>query len=79
MGITQVCLPSNTNHDGTYVVEVRNPIVKKAQGAAGVFLFAYWSGALTSLIGKKLEIKSVNYDENRDVMVGELATKAIQS
>jgi hypothetical protein len=77
MGITQVCLPGNPNGDGTYVVEVQNPIVKKAEGAAGMFLLAYWAGALTALVGKKLEIKTINYDRSRDVMVGELATKTI--
>jgi len=77
MGITEVSLPNNSNGTGAYIVEVQNPIVKKAEGAAGVFLISYWAGALTSIIGKQLEVKTISYDESRDVIVGELATKII--
>jgi arabinogalactan endo-1,4-beta-galactosidase len=77
MGITELSLPNNSNGTGTYIVEVQNPIVKKTEGAAGMFLISYWAGALSSLIGKQLEIKTINYDKSRDVMVGELATRII--
>ena len=75
MGISQVSLPKNSNGTGTFIVEIRNPILKKNEGAAGVFLISYWAGALTSLIGRRLEVKMIKYDKDRDVTVGELATK----
>ena len=49
-------------------LEISNPCVKRTTGAAKSFLFSYWCGVFTELVGKEFEIDQVTYDENKDLM-----------
>ncbi len=65
VGITEVAFSGN---QGPVVVEISNPSVKGTVGAARAFLFSWWCGALTTLLDTDLDLKGVDYDEERDVM-----------
>ena len=49
-------------------LEISNPCVKQTTGAAKSFLFSYWCGVLTELLGKEFKIDHVTYDENKNLM-----------
>jgi hypothetical protein len=49
-------------------VEISNPCVKRTTGAAKSFLFSYWCGLFTQLLGKEFKINKVAYDENKNLM-----------
>jgi hypothetical protein len=73
MGITKVAL--NKAQDVPVTVEIWNPIVKANKGAAKSFLFSWWCGALTSLLGEEMEVRDVHYDEERNVIMCEIARR----
>jgi hypothetical protein len=73
MGITKTTL--NKDQNGPIIVEIWNPIVRGSRGAAKSFLFAWWSGALTVILGRELEAKSVHYDENANLMKCEIVSR----
>jgi hypothetical protein len=66
VGMTTVKLPDNPG--GEVEVEVANPSVKGAMGAAKSFIFSYWAGALTALLDKEFDMKDVEYDNEKDQM-----------
>jgi len=66
VGVTKVSLPENEQEPIT--LEISNPSVKGTSGAARAFLFSWWCGALTTLLGRDLEARDVTYSEERDVM-----------
>lgn len=70
MGITKTTLPKDPHTP--IRVEIWNPIVRGNKGAAKSFLFSYWCGALTSILRRELEVKSVDYDEKAKVMKCEI-------
>jgi hypothetical protein len=53
---------------GPIDVEISNPCVKRTTGAAKSFLFSYWCGLFTQLLGKEFKIDQVAYDENKNLM-----------
>ena len=77
MGITKVTLPKQP--EAQIKLEIWNPIVRGNSGAAKSFLFSWWSGALTSVLGRELDIKTVDYDEKANVLRCELGTRAVQT
>lgn len=42
--------------------------MKQITGAAKSFLFSYWCGVFTELLGKEFKIDHVTYDENKNLM-----------
>jgi hypothetical protein len=49
-------------------LDVRNPIVKGAEGTGVLFVLSYWVGALSSLFNQVLEVSNVAYDASLDVL-----------
>jgi hypothetical protein len=56
-------------------IEVTNPRVKATTGAAKAFLFGWWAGALTALFDQEFEMKSVVYDETKDLLKAQIAPR----
>ncbi len=73
VGITKVTLSKTPQYP--IQIEVTNPSVKAATGAAKAFLFGWWAGALTALFDKEFDVKSVVYDETRDLLKGQIAPR----
>jgi hypothetical protein len=73
MGITKTTIPEDP--DAPIRVEIWNPIVRGNKGAAKSFLFSYWSGALSLILRRQLEVKTVDFDEKRKVMKCEIVPR----
>lgn len=73
VGITKVILPKEKNDP--VAIEIQNPFVKITTGSAKSLLFSWWSGALSELLGRELDIRTVTYDKNRDVLSCTLVTR----
>jgi len=76
MGVTNVCVPKDPAAHIT--LEIRDPIVKGNSGAAKSFLFSYWCGALSLILERDLDIKTVLYDEKANLMKCEIGTRAVE-
>lgn len=72
-GVTKVVLPENET--GDISLEVANPSVRGSSGAAKAFLFSWWSGALTALLGRDLDVADVAYDEGKNLLRGRLVQR----
>jgi len=66
VGVVKVTIPEAS--PGPIDVEISNPCVKRTTGAAKSFLFSYWCGLFTQLLGKEFKINKVAYDENKNLM-----------
>jgi len=77
MGVTKVDVPKDPT--AQIKLEIRNPIVRGNSGAAKAFLFSYWCGALSLILGRDLDVKTVDYDEKADVMRCELGTRKTET
>jgi hypothetical protein len=66
VGVVKVTIPEAS--PGPIDVEISNPCVKRTTGAAKSFLFSYWCGLFTQLLGKEFKINEVAYDENKNLM-----------
>jgi hypothetical protein len=66
VGVVKVMIPGASL--GLIDVEISNPCVKRTTGAAKSFLFSYWCGLFTQLLGKEFKIDQVAYDENKNLM-----------
>lgn len=75
MGITKVALSDDPKDP--IRIEIWNPVVKGEKGAAKSFLFSWWCGALTAILGRELEVKSVQYDEKANTMRCEITPRQI--
>ncbi len=73
VGITKVILPKEENDP--VAIEIQNPFIKITTGSAKSLLFSWWSGALSELLGRELDVRTVTYDENRDVLSCTLVTR----
>jgi hypothetical protein len=65
VGVTKVRLPENQLEP--IEVKVTNPAVTGVSGAAKAFMFAWWTGAMTILLDKELDLKNVIYDQKMNV------------
>lgn len=74
MGITKTTVESASD---SVRIEVWNPVVRGDKGAAKSFLFSWWCGALSSILGKELEVRSVQHDEKANLMKCEIATRKL--
>lgn len=77
MGVTKVNVPKDPT--ALIKVEIRNPIVRGNSGAAKSFLFSYWCGALSLVLGRDLDVKTVDYDKEADVMRCELGARTVEN
>lgn len=77
MGITKATVPKDP--EAQITLEVWNPIVTGSSGAAKSFLFSWWCGALTSILGRELDIKTVDYDEKANLLRCEIGTRATET
>ena len=50
------------------LLEVGNPIIKTSQGAGRAFLFGWWAGMVSAILGQDFEYTNVVYDSAKDVM-----------
>lgn len=66
VGVVKVTIPEAS--PGPIDVEISNPCVKRTTGAAKSFLFSYWCGLFTQLLGKEFKIDYVTYDKNKNLM-----------
>jgi len=66
VGVTKVVIPDQP--DKPIRLEIENPCVKGTIGAAKAFLFSWWSGALSALLGKDYEAKNVTFDQAANTM-----------
>jgi hypothetical protein len=66
VGVVKVTIPEAS--PGPIDVEISNPCSKRTTGAAKSFLFSYWCGIFTQLLGKEFKIDQVAYDENKNLM-----------
>jgi len=66
VGVVKATIPEASI--GPIDVEISNPCVKRTTGAAKSFLFSYWCGLFTQLLGKEFKIDQVAYDENKNLM-----------
>jgi len=66
VGVVKVTIPEAS--PGPIDVEISNPCVKRTTGATKPFLFSYWCGLFTQLLGKEFRIDYVTYDENKNLM-----------
>jgi hypothetical protein len=65
IGIPEVRLSDN---DGTPIlIEIFNPCVKGVSGAAKSFLFSWWRGALTTLLGIEMQVIDVSFNEDKNM------------
>jgi hypothetical protein len=76
MGITKVNVPEDPA--AQIKLEIRNPIVRGNGGAAKSFLFSYWCGALTLVLGRELDIRTVDYDEKANLLRCEIGPRSIE-
>jgi hypothetical protein len=74
IGATQATLVENG--PTSILLEVANPIMKVSQGAARAFLFGWWAGVLTSILGKDFDYTNVAYDPAKDIMKCELVPRS---
>jgi hypothetical protein len=49
-------------------LEISNPCVKQTTGSARSFLFSYWCGVFSVLLGKEFKIDDVTYDDKGNLM-----------
>ena len=73
MGITKTVVPEDSN--APIMIETWNAVVKGDRGAAKSFLFSWWCGVLTAILGKELEVKTVQYDEKANLMKCEIVPR----
>jgi len=73
MGITKSAVPEDPK--ASIRIEVCNPVVRGEKGAAKSFLFSWWCGVLTSILGRELELKTVQYDEKANMMKCEIVPR----
>jgi len=66
MGITKVALPENVKNP--IEIEISNPSVKGAGGAAKAFAFSWWAGVLSGLLELEMDVKNFLYSEERNMM-----------
>jgi len=75
-GVTKVTIPEGAMYEGAILVEIHNPCVRAASGAAKAFLFSYWCGALSSLLDNEFEAKDVSYDETENLLTARIVRRA---
>jgi len=73
MGMTKVMLSDDPK--APIRIEVWNPAVKGDKGAAKSFLFSWWCGALSVILGRELEVKEAHHDEKANVMKCEITPR----
>jgi hypothetical protein len=76
-GITTVTL--DRSHAGPIDIDVKNPVVKGAEGAEKSFIFSYWVGTLTILLDQEFDLMNVVYDRERDVVKASVVPRDVNT
>lgn len=63
VGVVTVTL---TNDSAPIWIEILNPFTRGTSGARMSYLFSYWVGALSELLGKQLEAKQTLTDDQKN-------------
>jgi hypothetical protein len=66
VGVVRVTVPESST--SPIDLEISNPCVKETTGAAESFLFSYWCGVFTHLLGQEFKIDDVTYDNGKNLM-----------
>ena len=66
IGTTQATLVGEG--PSSILLEVTNPIIKTSQGTGKAFLFGWWAGLLSSILGRDFEYTNIVYDSANDIM-----------
>ncbi len=73
IGVTKVALPEKPQ--APIQIEVTNPSVIGTAGAAKSFVFSWWAGALTALLGKEFDVKDAVYHEEKNLLKGQIEAR----
>ena len=73
IGVTNVILPDG--FAGDIALEISNPILKGTRGAEKALMLSYWCGVLSCLLGRKLDVKNVAYDEEKNALRCEIGVR----
>ena len=73
IGVTNVILPNGSA--GDIALEISNPILNGTKGAEKALILSYWCGALSCLLGRKLDVKNVVYDEEKNALRCEIGVR----
>jgi hypothetical protein len=66
VGITSVRL--SENQDALASIEISNPYIKRTSGSSKSLLFSWWCGALSAILHRELDLNSITYDADSDVL-----------
>lgn len=75
VGVITAALPENLL--GPIELEVSNPCVKRAAGASGAFIFSYWCGVFTHLLGENFKVNYAAYDGDKDLLKAEIVPRQV--
>jgi len=66
VGITSVTL--SENQDALISIEISNPYIKRTSGSSKSLLFSWWCGALSAVLHRELDLNSITYDADSDIL-----------
>ena len=76
VGLTSVSF--SERQDGPIFIEIANPYIKRTVGSAKSLLFSWWCGALSRILHQELDLESIAYDANSDVLRCTIATRVLK-
>jgi hypothetical protein len=59
-------------------LSIIDPCVKVTEGSAKSFMFSYWCGVLSNILGGEFEVGHLAYDSRQDVMKGRIVQHKTQ-
>lgn len=75
VGVINVAAPDKLL--GPIELEISNPCVKRAAGASEAFIFSYWCGVFSHLLGKEFKVNYATYDGDRDLLKAEIVQRLV--
>jgi len=76
VGITSVRFSENPN--GIIFIEILNPYIKRTSGSSKSLLFSWWCGALSAILHRELDLESITYDANSDILKCTISPRVIK-
>lgn len=73
LGVTSVS--ADANHGGPIQIETSNPLVASVNGAASAFQPGWWCGAMSSLLGRPLDVRNILCNNEENVLRFQLVTR----
>ena len=68
LGVGVIRAVIHNGSSGPIDLEISNPCVKQTTGSAISFLFSYWCGVFSVLLGKEFKIDDVTHDDKGNLM-----------